>query len=525
VFEVREVLRLWLRGEGFRSVERLAGVDRKTVRRYVTTATELGLARDGGEGQLCDVFIGSVVEAVRPHRSDGHGEAWRLLVARHDRIEAWLKTDGLTVVKVHDLLTREGVEVPERTLHRYADEVCDVGRGRRGTTVRVDDGEPGDELQVDFGKMGRLFDPETGRLRDCQALIFTPVVSRYSFVWLTHRQSLDDVIAGFEAAWVFYGGVFKTVIPDNMKTIVDRANPTEPRLNQAFVEYAQARGFVVDPARVRSPQDKPRVERTVPFVRQSFFAGETFIDLTDAQRRAEEWCRVRAGMRIHGTIQARPAEVFRVEEAPVLAPAPTELYDLPIYANAKVHRDHHIEVAKALYSVPGNLIGSQVDVRADRALVRIYARGQLVKTHPRQAPGGRVTDPEDLPSERTAYAMRDLDKLHRIAIGHGPAIGTFTAALLDNPLPWTKMRQVYALLGLVKKWGPERVEPACASALEHEAINVGLIGRMLERATENNATSTPTAPPAAEVITPRFARDPDHFAVERPATGTEGGPR
>ena len=522
VFEVREVLRLWLRGEGLRSVERLAGVDRKTVRRYVAAAEELGLVRDGGEGQLSDVFIGSVVEAVRPHRSDGHGEAWRLLVDRHDRIEAWLKTDGLTVVKVGELLGREGVVVPERTLHRYATEVCDVGRGRRGTTVRIADGEPGDELQVDFGKMGRLVDSDTGRLRDCQALIFTPVVSRYSFVWLTHRQTIDDVIAGFEAAWAFYGGVFATVIPDNMKTIVVRANPLEPRLNQAFVEYAQARGFVVDPARVRSPQDKPRVERTVPFVRQSFFAGETFIDLADAQRRAEEWCRVRAGMRVHGTIQARPAEVFRVEEAPVLAPAPTEFYDLPIYATPKVHRDHHIEVAKALYSVPGNLIGSQVDVRADRALVRVYARGQLVKVHPRQAPGGRVTDPEDLPSERTAYAMRDLDALRRLAAGHGPAVGTFTSALLDHPLPWTKMRQVYALLGLVKKWGPERVELACASALEHEAINVGLISRMLERATEG--AEKPPAP-AGAVVSARFARDPGEFAVDRPATGTEGGAR
>jgi len=165
-------------------------------------------------------------------------------------------------------------------------------------------------------------------------------------------------------------------------------------------------------------------------------------------------------------------------------------------------------------------------VRADRGLVRIYARGQLVKTHPRQAPGGRVTDPEDLPSERTAYAMRDLDALQRLAAGHGPAIGTFTAALLEHPLPWTKMRQVYALLGLVKKWGPDRVNTACGSALEHEAINVGLIGRMLERATENIDTSTPAAPaPAGEVITPRFARDPDHFAVQPPATGTEGGQR
>jgi transposase len=513
VFEVREVLRLWLRVEGIRAVERLAGVDRKTVRRYVSAAVELGLVRDGGEEQLSDEFIGGVVEAVRPHRGDGHGEAWRLLVANHELIHDWLKKDELTVVKVHDLLVRRGIVVPARTLHRYALEVCDVGRGRRGTTVRVNDGEPGDELQVDFGKMGRMFDPDMGRQRDCHALIVTPVVSRYSFVWLSFRQTLEDVIAGFEAAWVFFDGVFATVIPDNLKAIVEKADATEPRLNQAFVEYAQSRGFVVDPARVRRPQDKPRVERTVPFVRQSFFAGETFVDLADAQRRAEDWCRVRAGMRTHGTIQARPGEVFRVEEQPVLAPAPTSPYDLPVYATAKVHRDHHIEVAKALYSVPGNLIGQRVEVRADRALVRVFARAQLVKVHPRQAPGRRVTDPGDLPAERTAYALRDLDHLKRMAAGHGPAIGAFAAALLEHPLPWTKMRQVYALLGLVKKWGPARVNTACGSALEHEAINVGLIGRMLERATENNDTAT--AAPVSTVVTARFARDPDHFAVGR----------
>jgi hypothetical protein len=297
-----------------------------------------------------------------------------------------------------------------------------------------------------------------------------------------------------------------------LKAIVDRADALQPRLNQAFVEYAQSRGFVVDPARVRSPQDKPRVERVVPFVRQSFFAGETFVDLTDAQRRAEDWCRERAGMRIHGTIQARPADVFRVEELPVLHAAPTSLYDVPIYAMAKVHRDHHIEVAKALYSVPGNLIGARVDVRADRTLVRIFHRNQLVKVHPRQQPGHRSTDPGDLPSHKTVYALRDLDQLQRIAAGHGQAIGAYAAALLDIPLPWTRMRHVYALLGLVKKWGASRVEAACASALDHEVVNIGLIRRMLERGTERT-TIQPALP--GTVIAGRFARDPDHFAISR----------
>jgi len=521
VFEIREVLRLWLRGKGIRAVERLAGVDRKTVRRYVAAAEELGLVRDGGEDQLTDVFMGSVVEKVRPHRTEGRGQAWQQLVAQHAQIETWLKKERLTVVRVGELLTRRGVVVPERTLHRYALEVCDVGRGRRGTTVRVNDGKVGDELQLDFGRLGLLPDPDSGRQRVCQGLIFTPVVSRYAFVWLSFRQTIDDVIAGCEAAWAFYDGVFGTIIPDNLKAIVDGANSLDPRLNEAFTEYAQNRGFLIDPARVRSPQDKPRVERTVPFVRNSFFAGETFIDLADAQRRAVLWCQERAGMRIHGTIQARPAEVFRVEEQPVLRDAPTERYDLPLYATVKVHRDHHLEVGKALYSVPGNLIGTHVQVRADSQLVRVFSRGQLVKVHPRKGIGQRSTDPADLPAERTVYAMRDLEQLQRIAAGHGPAIGTYATALLEHPLPWTKMRQVYALLGLVKKWGSQRVDAACASALKHEAINIGLIGRMLERGTDQNPVQPPSpGTGTGTVVAGRFARDPGEFATRRAQGGT-----
>jgi transposase len=513
VFEVREVLRLWLAGEGIRATERLVGFDRKTVRRYVDAAVGLGLVRDGGEEQLTDVFIGLVVEAVRPHRTDGHGEAWRLLQADHDTIAAWV-ADDLTGVKITELLERRGVEVPSRTVQRYIAEVLGRRRGR-GVTVRVADGEPGDELQVDFGRMGLIFDPATGRNRVVHALIFTACFSRHCFVWLTHRQSTDVVIAGCEAAWVFFGGVFRTLIPDNLAAVVDRADPLEPRFNQAFVEYAQTRGFKIDPTRVRSPQDKPRVERQVQFVRGSFFAGENFIDLADAQRRAVVWCRQRAGLRVHGTTQQRPVEVFTAEEAPRLLPAPTAVYDVPIYAAAKVHRDHHIEVARSLYSVPGALIGARVEVRADRTLVRIFHRGQLVKVHPRQQPGRRSTDPDDLPATKTVYAMRDLDRLRAMAAEHSPNVGAYASALLDIPLPWTKMRQVYALLGLVKKWGPARVDAACASALAHEQVNVGLIGRMLERGTEQAPTTTPSLP--GVVVAGRFARDADHFAVARTA--------
>ena len=104
--------------------------------------------------------------------------------------------------------------------------------------------------------------------------------------------------------------------------MVDKADRLEPRWNREWLEYAQARGLVVDPARVRSPQDKGRVENGVKFVQVSFFAGEQFAGIEDAQRRAEDWCRMRAGMRVHGTTRQRPAEVFAQLEAPALLPAP-----------------------------------------------------------------------------------------------------------------------------------------------------------------------------------------------------------
>ena len=215
-------------------------------------------------------------------------------------------------------------------------------------------------------------------------------------------------------------------------------------------------------------------------------------------------------MRIHGTLQCRPADLFALEEQPHLLPASESPYDLPLYAKPKVHRDHHCEVGKALYSVPGNLIGHHLDARADRQLVKLFFRGQLVKVHPRQPPGGRSTDAADLPEHKSVYAMRDLARLQRMAADHGDSIGVYAAALLDSPLPWTKMRQVYALVGLVKKWGPQRVELACARALEAEAVNVGLIGRMLERGTENQPAPLPVQ---GTLLPGRFARQPAEFAT------------
>jgi hypothetical protein len=277
---------------GLRTAAERAGVDRKTARRSVEAAVAAGLDRDGGPEQLTDELLGAVMAAVRPARRAGHGRAWETLLAEEVRIREWVQAD-LPLTNIHGKLARHGVVVPYRTLHRFAVERCGFGRRRR--TVRVADGEPGVECQLDFGRLGLIPDAVTRRRRTTHALIFTAVYSRHLFVWLSFTETLATVIAGCEVAWAWFGGVFRVLVPDNMSPIIADADPVNPTFTLGWLDYAQARGFGTDPARVRHATDKPRVERVVRYVRENFFRGESFADLAEAQRRSRRGVRPRRG--------------------------------------------------------------------------------------------------------------------------------------------------------------------------------------------------------------------------------------
>jgi hypothetical protein len=343
------------------------------------------------------------------------------------------------------------------------------------------------------------------------ALIVTLSFSRYQFVWPTFVQTTETVCEGLDRAWTFFAAMIRTVVPDNMKAIVKTPDALNPVLVTAFLDYVQARGFYVDPARIRSPKDKPRVENQVPFVRESWFDGETFADLDDARRSAETWCRDTAGARVHGTTCAVPREVFESIEKPAMLPAPTTPFDVPLWVEkAKVHPDHHIQVARALYSVPSIHRNKIVRARADKTSVKIYLGTELIKMHPRQRPGGRSTDPSDYPSGKADYALRSVDGLKVRARNKGTHVGIYAERLLGGPLPWARMRAAYALLHLCDKYGDGRVEAVCQSALAFDVVDVGRITRMLKTAAQ------PTSPERSDgkvvqLPLPRFARPEQHF--------------
>jgi hypothetical protein len=261
-------------------------------------------------------------------------------------------------------------------------------------------------------------------------------------------------------------------------------------------------------------ESKPQIERFVQYARGRFWKGGTFIDLADARRQAERWCLEIAGQRVHGTIRKLPLVVFEDEERAHLLPYDGSPYDVPLWKDVTVHprSPRQRPVPAVLGAVDDVPTGYQARARCDRDLVKLYKAGALVKVHPRKPKGGRSTDANDYPPERTAYAMRAPERLVRQAVAFGTQDRPVRERLLDAPFQWSKLRQGQRLLRLAERYTPERLEAACARALGFDLVDVRRLERILVLALEHEGHP---APPAEQRVQPlpsaRFARPGSAF--------------
>jgi hypothetical protein len=507
MWEVLDVLRRIHRGESLKAVVRATGRSRGTIRRYLKLAKALGWAPENAAPT--EELASEILARSQPgSREPGPKTVASRLGPHAEQIRRWLtpaegNKRGLRLTKVHKLLERRGVIVPYSSLHRFAVRHC--GFGRKRLTVRVAETAPGELAEIDFGRLGPVYEPDRERRSILWALIVTLVYSRHQYVHTTFSQKLPDLIDGLEDAWEFFGGIVARVVLDNLRDAVTRADRYDPVFQRTFEEYAHHRGFVIDPANPRHAQGKPHVERGVPYVRESFFRGESWIDRDHVQREAVRWCLAVAGTRIHGTTYKAPLRVFEEEEKAALRPLTSERFDTPSWGECIVHPDHHIQFQKAIYSVPTRYLRKKVTVRGDRKLVRIYHRGRLIKTHPPQPPGGRSTDYEDYPDELTPYAMRDPKRLIREGRSLGNSIGAFLEQLLAGTFPWARLRQAQKLLRLAQRYGPGRLDAACRRALAFDLINVRRVERILTQGLEP-ADVTPGSRDRLVAFPARFLR-------------------
>jgi len=466
VVDVTEIFTHWYAGRSISELSVSLGVDRKTIRKYLAPAVAAGLA-PGGPAMTTSDWT-ELVTRWFPQLADGRLRqvTWPQIEVFHEYIAEHLAA-GVTQATIHQRLRDEhGLTASLASLKRYvAANMAEQVRRDRVVVLRDEtDFPPGQEAQIDYGHLGSWIDPVTGKKRRVWAFVMVLACSRHMFVRPVLTMDQRAWTEAHVEAFGFFGGVARRLVPDNLRTGVDRPDLYDPKINRSYAELAEHYGVLVDPARARKPRDKARVERPMPYIRDSFWRGRQFTSLAQMQTAALSWCVEVAGRRACRPLSgAAPAAVFTAAEQAALQPLPARPFTLATWSTAMVGPDIHAKIGKTIYSVPWRLIGQRVDARETPMMVQIFHQGTLVATHGRK-PSGKQTDFGHYPPEKIAFKMRTPTWCRTRAAEIGPACVQVIAGLLEvNAL--FRLRAAQGVLGLAGKHGDARLEAACAKAI------------------------------------------------------------
>lgn len=509
--DISEIFVHWYAGRSQNEIAASLGVDRKTIRKYVGPAEAAGYV-PGGPPVAEAEWAARVVEWF-PQLTDTslRQVTWGEIGKHHDYIAAQLAA-GVTAATIWQRLCGEhGLAVSVASLRRYiranmAEEV----RRRQVKVLAIGDAPPGEQAQIDYGRLGAWIDPVTGKRSTVWAFVMVLVCSRLIFVRPVLRMDQHAWTEAHVEAFAFYGGCPARLVPDNLKTGVDKPDLYDPKINRAYAELAAHYGVLVDPARALKPTDKARVERPMPYVRDSFWRGREFTSLQQMQAAASRWCREVANARSSRALQgASPQSVFDAVEAETLKPLPATGFVLASWARCKVGPDIHARVDRVLYSIPWRHIGATLDARSTATMVQFFSAGELVKTHPRKKQG-KQTDYGDYPPEKIAFHMRTPAWCRRTAAQIGPETAAVIADLLaENAL--YRLRAAQGVLSLADRHDPARLEAACSKALAVGDPSYRTVKGILAAGTEH----TPNPAGTGDAGAAAFLHGPDAlFATE-----------
>ena len=464
VIDIVEILVHWYAGRSQHELAASLAVDRKTIRKYTAPAIAAGMAPGGpvcSQERWAQLVRGWFPELVDTRLRQ---VTWPAIEVYRDYVAEQLRA-GVTAATIHQRLRDEhGLDASVASFRRWVRANLPEEWRRGAVRVLGDTPPAGHEAQVDYGRLGMWTDPGTGKRVTVWAFVMVLSHSRHMFVRPVLRMDQQAWTEAHVEAFRFFGGVPARIVPDNLATGVQRADLYDPKLNRAYAELAEHYGVLIDPARARKPRDKARVERPMPYVRDSLWRGREFASLQQMQTAAVHWCRQVAGGRACRPLDgAAPAAVFEAAEADALGPLPARAFVLATWSTGKVGPDIHLKVGKALYSVPWRLIGQRLDARQTWTTVQLFHNGQLVATHARAGKGKR-TDMSHYPPEKIAFAMRTPSWCRRRAAEIGPACAAVVAALLEVGALY-RLRSAQGVLGLAGKYGTGRLEAACAKAI------------------------------------------------------------
>lgn len=487
-----QIRALHIRGWSHRRIARELGVHRETVSRHIRLAEAAGppgyskpaKVITGSEGPVpskpAKVITGSegqdppkpakVITGTEEVRDRSKCAPYRGLILE------WLEA-GLSVRRIwQDLVAEQHFDGSYGSVNRMA------RRLRQATPLpfRRMECEPGAEAQIDFGPGAALEYPD-GKVRRTHAFRIVLSHSRKAYSEICLRQTTDELIRCLENAFWSWGGVPKTLVVDNLKAAVKQADWYDPELNPKLQSFCKHYGTILLPTKPYMPRHKGKVESGVKYLSGNALRGRRFPTLEAANTYVTQWEARVADLRIHGTTKRQVRQLFEQAEKPALLPLPPERFPVFREQQRVVHRDAHVEVKKAYYSVPPEYLGRRVWVRWDERLVRIYnSRWAEIALHPRVPFGTYSTHRQHLCAKKISSVEYGAEEMLRRARRIGPETGRWAEAVLkDRAIQG--LRVLVGLLALARKHSSQAMEQACGRAVRAGLLKLRNVREILKR--------------------------------------------
>jgi len=492
--QVQAIHVLRARGWSFRRIGRELGIHRDKVRRHVQLAESSAgdpsvasdaqnrpnppAGSDGATQPTAEFDEGVLVgppDQNRPNLPAGSGPASTAEPYR----------EAITQGLEHGL-SRQRIWQDLKTEHGFAGSYDSVKRLARrlasGTPLpfRRMECAPGEEAQIDFGTGAPVITPDGKRRR---THVFRMVLShsRKAYSEAVYRQTTEQFIRCMENAFCYFGGVPRTLVIDNLKAAVSKADWFDPDLNPKIQAFHAHYGTVTLPTKPYTPRHKGKVERSVGFVQDNALKGKTFSSLQEQNTYLLDWETTVADTRIHGTTRKQVKKAFEEVERAALSPMPAARFPFFEEVQRKVNRDGHVEVDKAYYSAPPEYLGREVWVRWDSRMVRLFNhRMEQIAFHVKHEPGRFSTQSRHIaPQKRSG-----IEKGAVYLLGKASLIGERTgqwARQMVHQRGIEGVRVLMGLLSLAHRHPSDSIEQACEIATTHGAYRLRTIRGLIER--------------------------------------------
>lgn len=380
--KIFEVFRRWHSGHTISHISKAEGLDRKTIREYLKLFEKHGYTREQPFPSRQKLF--ACIQTIIPKRVKKNTQAEKLEMhideikeLIHDAREPVAPKTAYEI-----LVARHTIDVSYTTFKRFIRD-RNIQKKRIRKTVRIEL-PPGKEIQIDYGKVGMLFDTVTGKNKVVYAYCGILSHSRLPYIEFTFTQNQQSFIESTVRMFEFYGGTPDFVSIDNLKAGVIKPDIYDPTINRAFSEMAQHYEVFVDPCRVARPTDKGKVERLVQPARQLFRKLKKLYptaNIHELNMRSRQWCKEEYGMKEHGTTHQMPLMAFEEYEKAALKPLPDERFTVPVWKKALVRPDQFFSYDKKTFSLPAKYAKKEVWICQEKAMLQVFYNHELIREY------------------------------------------------------------------------------------------------------------------------------------------------